>query len=923
MGKRPFLGRNSDATDLVNRIQDNSLVILHGASAVGKSSFLEMELRPALEQHKMTPVVCTSWAVPQGYRFVDSDDLGEDSLRGVDDYIKNLIAANVSLGSAEERHLANRRVYESFSKWVKTCVLVFDQFEEFIREAGDSYERIQGFFKWIQHVTRTFPSKLKIVLSFRSDSYAAVRPLERMVNSHLMSVKELGPVLDEHAIESIIAYPSTHSTWTGVPVAVDDTVAQLLLELWRHKRTSPAAVFELQAALYSLFWEAHDGDDRGGQGIVSGLVEKMLDDSPAASLLGLLGSLRGETHASAVSEISDALVPATFNATFVTKLNHCKNALTFADQSVGEDHLPTDVLTDLAEDHIRRMVPHLSTESHKERRTIWGLLELARSREMGMLCSDHRASQATGDDDLSGVAPRPSSFEPARLTRDQAHGVLDWFWSEENGRRDRILALYSDDALEQGAKIAFAPPAAAAELREAFTLDHLPWLEDPRDMSAGAVLGCQDAEVTVELIRTYLLAVKWLDATNICRVTESSIHLIHDQLGRALRRWTKTPTSSPYPQLESITAVIGDRFVWDVRPSQGRPLGSRGLVETKASPYLANSRIQRSWIDKAHFRDIVFVNCDFRMTRFNECVFENVQFVNCVLDGVLLDECKIVGRPNHDLLDRVLKGDATDDVYEGGVPEFWADGAEDVLRALRYFRGYDGAEDSVQTVLYSLTSGMAATCANRSQVDTTRAGKIVNLGGGLTILGSRVSGLMSRRCRFLPSPQRERVFADDLDWSVDLSDHGELAIAYAAGSSIDFVEMDELRLYLLGCAFRGLSVSRPVAEAEHPTRIPEASFRLFVRQTGLAGPWFGRGLRGAATFDDSTVWGEANLSEDEGMFVLEGDAVMSEERLARLPFGERAERFQKLKDLSGKTDYRSRAAEHELIRRLARERDRR
>jgi hypothetical protein len=327
------------------------------------------------------------------------------------------------------------------------------------------------------------------------------------------------------------------------------------------------------------------------------------------------------------------------------------------------------------------------------------------------------------------------------------------------------------------------------------------------------------------------------------------------------------------------------------------------LVEPVDSPFFVNARVQRCWVDKVHFRDVVFVNCDFRMTRFNQCVFENVQFVNSLMDGTLLDRCQIVGAPSHRKLSQVLDDSAREAVYAGGVPEFWAPGREalDVVAALSYFRG---EKLTPSLALYSLTSGVSVLAAPTEAILKTDAGQMVSLGGGLAILGGRMSNFMARSC----------VFATDATGR-----DGEMAIAYTAGSSVDFVEQNELALYVLGSAIRGFSVSRPRREVTNA--LPPGAIRVRTRKTLLAGPWFSEGLRGSIEMVESMLWGEANLSDvpvdgAPSAFVIAGDDLQTEADLASLSAGEWAERNQLRSRLPEKTDYRSSAAEYELQRRV-------
>ena len=852
-GKRPFIGRDDDVFDLVTQIRDNPLVILHGDSAVGKSSFIRMALSRSLERFNCMPIVCSTWPKLQQ----DTDPV--DDIPVVDRYIGQLIAENFSedvVPNPMPQDISDELrtgAAKSLAGWDVTPVLVLDQFEEFLRDATDS-STVNRLYRWIAYVNKAYASKIRIVLAFRSEYYARVRPLERIVNSHHFRVFELLPLTDDDAVREIIEckWGSSESSWPPPRVHIADTAVDLLLQSWRFKKDSPAAIFELQASLYAAYWQAR-GD---------------LDSEPSVIDItsGIVASFGG----------GNELVSTVFRKTFETKLDHCRRSFIRATQSTdqGSISVPTDVFIDLVKDRIRSIVPHLSTESYKERRTLWDLLNLSHSREIAMLC-----------DPLEGDPDTESGTVLARATFKQAEMLVNNMWSDHS----RLLAVRAKDLLGD-VGVSLEQPGEFGTLNAEFLIDCVPWVEDPADHSSGPVLGKQDGEVLVELVRSYLLAVLWLDASRICRVTGNGVALVHDQLGPALRAWEDNLGHDPYSDLVSITMVVGERMHWDMRPFDQRVSPKeRGLLEPVTSPVFANARVQRCWIDRVVFRNIIFLGCDFRQTRFFDCVFDNVQFANCLLDGVLLDKCQIIGGPNRDLLKQVLDADAVHDVYKGHVPEFWAQDAPDVIRSLAYFRGKD--VDISNYVLYSLTSGIPTIVIQRDQIPAD-AGQIIPLGGGLTIIGGRVSNLMASACEF---------FCDNAGHP------GELAIAYTAGSSVDFVEQDELQLFILGSAIRGLSVSRAVDRIDTELRRPIV---IDADESLLAGPWFSSGLRGNLNLKGSMIWGEANYSDGYPEF-------------SRIPFviGPNSDDDPRVKEtrrrsLPRKTDFRLFAAKIELNRRI-------
>jgi len=759
-------------------------------------------------------------------------------------------------------------------------VLVLDQFEEFLREADNAGRQatVAALFRWIQRVTSVYGDKMRILISLRSDMYTRVEPLLKLVNSYLSRTIRLVPIADGEAVRELIAgaWSRTEESMMAVDLTAD--LQERLYREWEDARDEPEALFNLQARLYALFWSARERESGDAKQVEIGTAAE-------ADVLS--------SHPDTIGSHTN-YIAASFARTFEVKLLHCEAALEAVQDGFDAEEawVPVTALSRMARGHIRRVAEHLSAESFKERRDLFDLLRLAQPQALERLCARAEARTDSASD-LKGVCA---------LTEEEARKALWCLWDDKAlGDKalggNSLLALPSEEVL---ARIGLmAPHLVSADLVELDTpIDCLPWEDDPDDNSSGAVLGLPDAITLVEYLRTYLLAVLWLTETSICRVSRNRIHLIHDRLGAALRAWAReSADTDPLTSLASLTARSGDRCHWDMSAevadedlptdwNRWRDDGM-GLLQPVDDPIYANARLRSCLVTDVYFRNIVFLNCDYQMTRFSHCVFENVQFINCVMDGVMLDKCVIRGRPDPVKLKGVLSREQAERVSTGRMPRFYSDQSPLTVDDLRYFRRSEAGNG---LVLFSVASGMPIIAIDLQQAIAAQAAQIDDFNGGLTLLGGRLSNITSTSC----------TFDDD-----DAGHPGTIALAYAAGSSVDFVEHDQLSLVIVGCALHGLTICRPL----RATATPVKAMRVEVEESQLSGPWFGHGLVGTAVFRDSTIWGEAVLSDD---FQLSG-VVRAEVSLPGLTDQARRERDRQWAALYQKTDFRSQPARYELL----------
>ncbi len=168
-------GRKQDLDELTKRIGEPryKMIVLHGNSGVGKSSFVNAGLMPALQQSSfggrdVMPIsmrVYTSWEQELAELLIESLQLLHlDSAP----LINFNISDEVSKENILDRLIEQLRWNESHN--LRT-VLIFDQFEEFFFVHKYDFGKRLKFFEFIGNLLSDFQylSSIKVILSLRED----------------------------------------------------------------------------------------------------------------------------------------------------------------------------------------------------------------------------------------------------------------------------------------------------------------------------------------------------------------------------------------------------------------------------------------------------------------------------------------------------------------------------------------------------------------------------------------------------------------------------------------------------------------------------------------------------------------------------------------------------------------------------------
>lgn len=789
-----LVGRELDLVEFLDMLDQHALIVFHGESGTGKSSFLQMGLRRAMSRFNYKPYICSRW--PQPPPTDTSADADETTnAAAFEAYVSRVFADNMGIATDSDfyRYLTEVGLGRAVAAQGGESVLVFDQFEEYLRKS--SPQQVRQFAAWLVTVNRSV--KIRVVISMRSEFTYRFTDILSRLRPFSFDTFRLPPITDPKKIKTILTGPPEHA----IP-QLDSDAADLLIAEWVRcvDPGDPTALLKIHAVLYALYWRTADAAGPADTVCIGA-------DDVSAFIMA--------ANEDPFKDVFDLAFFETINA----KLRHCATAT----DELGQ--VSSRVLGPMAREQLYRAAPKLSEGDYKKSPPLWDVFQDTYEVELGRL-------GFIADEALP-----------------QARAVFDALWANALPGNSELLGVNSRELL---LKLGDRVPAVidhsgrAAEL----LIDRIPWDEDPDDSSSGVVLGWQPVEVLTELLRVFIFGACWLDEANICRIGDQvnpEITLIHDGLARALQHWVRAAkhNETPSAQVASLTAIVGDRFSWSE---------SAELCGTADHPVQqVNLRWQRSQIRDTLFRHITFINCDFRNTRFTRCRFEGVIFLNCLLDGVLIEDSRIIGLPDADGARASVPN--VDDLSGDRLPSFMVQAETVALEPLIHYRGYltsapEVARNDTLGWAYSATSGVPAAPVH---VPLPGVGLAPQPNGGLLVLGGRLSALMMRHCTFDDTAQGE----------------SRMALAFVAGSSFDMVEQDELRLDIIGCALRGLTVSRPVDATVAATG--DARFDISVESSKIANVWLSDRLSGACQVSDCTVFGLTSLSPVEHFAVTIGD----------------------------------------------------
>ncbi|CAG0931851.1 putative serine/threonine-protein kinase PkwA [Thermoflexales bacterium] len=173
-----FFGRAREMRDLLSLIMAERVVLFYAQSGAGKTSLLNTQIVPALEE--------------EGFKVLPIARVGSGAPRGVDAAsIKNLFVFSALLtlaGPQGDSDLLHQQTLKSFLASIADDehppIVIFDQFEELLTTHRARWEDARGFFEQLRDALQAIP-RLGVVLAMREDHVAGLDPYAALLPKRL------------------------------------------------------------------------------------------------------------------------------------------------------------------------------------------------------------------------------------------------------------------------------------------------------------------------------------------------------------------------------------------------------------------------------------------------------------------------------------------------------------------------------------------------------------------------------------------------------------------------------------------------------------------------------------------------------------------------------------------------------------------
>lgn len=866
-----LVGRDDESAEIAYAVRNRNLVVLSGPSGVGKTSLLHIRVIRELRDRGFIVAMCEKWGGAQALRETVANTPGD----GASDEISRFLADALRTQFAEQGIEIDddaRLVEQLDAGYGSQVVIVLDQFEEVIRQQPALFDE---FRSWIEKVVDGY--RVRILVSMRSEYVHRLADLD-VARSRRQDI-QVAVINDPESIEEIVRRGKAE----GQGSMITDAGVARLLELWSRagtgSRSPRVRLLHLQAALFVLWSTWIDaGKPAAGEPVIDAAQIEELERE-AVAWLTTTRRRRRRTKGNATDR-DRAIAFFEYTLVKVVKLHLTMCERVFGEVREAAGLFDDDVLIEGVRGVLVRMAEYLSSGGYKVDQDHIHLAELALHTELdtlGYLEEAPRVDAARPEDEARDIITEFAALATGRTPLEEDGISYDWAVAPSRVLRKQILSRVKPQS-----------PTVSDD--------------DESPVTAGPLMGQSPAAVLIEECRRYFLAVQWLEAGEIVRLSptdddSSVVSLTHDGFGQGLNEWADDHDSDPDTDLHRVTAAVGEVFQW--------PDAQRDDAE---NPFRRGRYVNLRWrscrVVKAKFIGIVFMNCDFRGTAFVECVFEGVSFVNCILDGVQFDECTIRGRST-ELENELAEGR----MRTTSMPSFIDRKNLEEIPLLAHY-GERPVPDA--DVIYSPRPGVAvqparflgaasaddgtqfsiATASGLSGVTST----VDEQRGGLVMYGGRVSSVAFYGCRFV---------AD-----------GEVSLRHVRGTSLDFVEHTGGRVELYDAYLRGVSVSTPVlAREERAAR--HLGFQAL--DSHLENVWFSTALTGLVELQGSEVWQLFNASAGEsGGLEVVNDARRRSDVLGAVDLADAdaAPDPEAVRRAAGLIDYRS-ARDQALLERRA------
>ncbi len=199
-----FFGRTRETRDLLSLIMAERVVLFYAQSGAGKTSLLNTQIIPALED--------------EGFYVLPVVRVGNDPTPDVPQkLVKNIFVFSAWMGLVGKETplttLTGTNLESALNAWLLTSpldevgelrppVLIIDQFEEILTTHRDRWQDARGFFEQLAQALTNMP-KLGVVLAMREDHVAGLDPYAPLLPRRLKARFRMEQLKVDGALEAV------------------------------------------------------------------------------------------------------------------------------------------------------------------------------------------------------------------------------------------------------------------------------------------------------------------------------------------------------------------------------------------------------------------------------------------------------------------------------------------------------------------------------------------------------------------------------------------------------------------------------------------------------------------------------------------------------------------------------------------------
>jgi WD40 repeat protein len=240
-----FFGRTREARDLLSLIMAERVVLFYAQSGAGKTSLLNTQIIPALED--------------EGFYVLPVVRVGSDAPPDVPPaMVKNIFVFSVWMGlvgkETQLTTLTGTDLEDALNAWLSDSplddmgelrppLLIIDQFEEILTTHRDRWQDAHGFFEQLARMLEHNP-KLGVVLAMREDHVAGLDPYATLLPRRLKARFRMEQLKADGALEAVKkpAQNAGHPFDSGVAEKLVDDLRRVRMLSGQDEQPPEAAV---------------------------------------------------------------------------------------------------------------------------------------------------------------------------------------------------------------------------------------------------------------------------------------------------------------------------------------------------------------------------------------------------------------------------------------------------------------------------------------------------------------------------------------------------------------------------------------------------------------------------------------------------------------------------------------------------------